>query len=90
METVNRETVQMSSASEIIELMEGGFNMAFVNAFGVSVSHDCAGLIEDLKEDILLFGEDKVVAVWCRKYGGVTQYIDYDFIVKGNPLVNLI
>ena len=60
--------------------------MAFVNAFGVSVSYDGARLIEELKEDILEYGEDEVVAVWCRRYEGVTIYTDYDFIVEEDPI----
>lgn len=41
--------------------------MAFTNLQGASVSYECSDLIEELKADILEFGESEKVSVWCRK-----------------------
>lgn len=60
--------------------------MSFVNTNGKSISYECSGLIEALKGDILEFGGDKVVAVWCKEYEGVILYTNYDFIEEEEPL----
>lgn len=60
--------------------------MAFVNEDGVSISFECSELIEELKEDMMEFGFNEVVAVWCKEYDGVTIYTNYDFIDELNPI----
>lgn len=60
--------------------------MAFVNEDGVLVSFECTELIKELKEDILEFGGDKIVAVWCKEYEGVVLYTNYDFIAQEMPI----
>lgn len=60
--------------------------MAFINAEGKSISYECSGLIEELKQDIVEFGGDKIVAVWCREYEGVIIYTNYDFIEEEQPI----
>lgn len=54
--------------------------MAFTNPQGANVSYECSDLIEELKTDILEFGENENVAVWCRKKYGVELYVNYDFL----------
>lgn len=56
--------------------------MAFINKNGQSISFECSELIEELKDDISEFGGDRIVAVWCREYQGVTIYTNYDFITE--------
>lgn len=60
--------------------------MAFINKNGQSISFECSELIEELKDDISEFGDDRIVAVWCREYQGVTIYTNYDFITEDKPL----
>lgn len=60
--------------------------MAFINKNGQSISFECSELIEELKDDISEFGGDRIVAVWCREYQGVTIYTNYDFITEDKPL----
>ena len=60
--------------------------MAFVNANGENISYDCSALIEELKQDIAEFGENTIVAVWCKEYNGVTVYTNYDFIEDDAPI----
>lgn len=60
--------------------------MGFVNAKGCHVSYDCSELIEELKKDIVEFGGDKVVNVWCMIRQGVELYVNYDFICKDMPI----
>lgn len=60
--------------------------MAFINKNGQSISFECSELIEELKDDISEFGGDRIVAVWCREYQGVTIYTNYDFITDDKPL----
>lgn len=43
-------------------------------------------LIADLKQDILEFGNDYIVAVWCKEIDGVTVYTNYDFINEDSPI----
>lgn len=60
--------------------------MAFINADGKNISFECSELIEELKEDILEFGGDKIVVVWCKEYEGVVLYTNYDFIEEEKPI----
>lgn len=60
--------------------------MAFINEQGLGISYECSELIEELKEDIVEFGGDTVVAVWCKDNSGVTLYTNYDFIDKEQPI----
>lgn len=56
--------------------------MAFVDSDGRNISFECSALIDELKQDIAIMGEDRVVAVWCKPYGNVTLYTNYDFIIR--------
>lgn len=58
--------------------------MAFRNKYGMAISFECQGLIDELKLDIAEFGADKEVYVWCLEREGVTLYTNYDFIVEEN------
>ncbi len=60
--------------------------MAFINEQGLGISYECSELIEELKEDILEFGGDTIVAVWCKDNSGVTLYTNYDFIDEDQPI----
>lgn len=60
--------------------------MAFVDSDGRNISFECSALIDELKQDIAIMGEDRVVAVWCKPYGNVTLYTNYDFIDDENPI----
>lgn len=50
------------------------------------VSFECSELIEELKYDIMEFGGDTIVAVWCRESHGTILYTNYDFIIEDEPL----
>lgn len=54
--------------------------MALINSEGSNISYDSSELIADLKQDILEFGNDYIVAVWYKEVEGVTVYTNYDFI----------
>ena len=60
--------------------------MAFIAKNGQRISYYCEELIQELKQDILEFGGDKIVYVWCVEFKGVTLYTNYDFIVPDAPL----
>lgn len=60
--------------------------MAFINEQGLGISYECSELIKELKEDIVEFGGDTVVAVWCKDNSGVTLYTNYDFIDEEQPI----
>lgn len=60
--------------------------MAFINEQGIKISFECSELIDELKTDILEFGGDTVVAVWCKNNSGVTLYTNYDFIDEDQPI----
>lgn len=60
--------------------------MSFVNKEGKRISYECSELIEELKEDIMEFGGEEIVAVWCKKYEDVIVYTNYDFIEEEKPL----
>lgn len=62
--------------------------MAIVNKDGMKISFECSDLILELKEDILEFGEDAPVCVWCKDEYGVTLYTNYDFIEEENPITS--
>ena len=61
--------------------------MGFINEEGKSISYECSGLIEELREDIKEFGGNTIVAVWCKKMDGVVIYTNYDFITPDLPLM---
>lgn len=50
------------------------------------ISFECSELINELKEDISEFGDNEEIAVWCKDYGGVTIYTNYDFINPESPI----
>ena len=50
------------------------------------LSFESSELIKELKEDIVEFGGDKIVAVWCRKIWSKIFYVNYDFIDEENPI----
>lgn len=54
--------------------------MAFRNDLGQDISFDCSELIEELREDIVEFGGDKILEVVTEEREGVTIYKDYNFI----------
>ena len=60
--------------------------MAFINEQGLGISYECSKLIKELKEDIVEFGGDTVVAVWWKDNSGVTLYVNYDFIDEDQPI----
>ena len=60
--------------------------MAFINSHGEKISYECSALIKELKTDIVEFGGDTIVAVWCKEFSGVTIYVNYDFIEKEIPI----
>ena len=60
--------------------------MALINSEGSNISYDSSELIEDLKQDILEFGNDYIVAVWYKQIEGVTVYTNYDFIDEDSPI----
>lgn len=60
--------------------------MALINEHGMSVSYESEDLIEDLKRDILEFGEDEILYVWTKEIHGVKIYVNYDFIVDEAPV----
>ena len=60
--------------------------MGFINADGKNISFECSELIKELKEDILEFGGDKIVAVWCKKSEGVILYTNYDFVEEDDSI----
>lgn len=60
--------------------------MALINSDGSNISYDSSELIEDLKQDILEFGNDYIVAVWYKQIEGVTVYTNYDFINEDSPI----
>lgn len=60
--------------------------MAFINSEGKKISCECSELIEELKQDIVEFGGDTIVIVWCKKVEGVVIYTNYDFIDEEEPV----
>lgn len=56
--------------------------MAIKNKYGLLVSYSCEELINDISEDIVLFGEDYRVYAVLQHFGTVDgRIIDVDFIV---------
>lgn len=56
--------------------------MAIKNKYGLLVSYSCEELINDISEDIVLFGEDYRVYAVLQHFGTVDgKIIDVDFIV---------
>lgn len=56
--------------------------MAIKNKYGMLVSYSCEELINDISEDIVLFGEDHKVYAILQFFGTVDgRILDVDFIV---------
>ena len=60
--------------------------MALINQNDTHVSYESSELIADLKQDILEFGNNHIVAVWYKEIEGVTIYTNYDFIDEDSPI----
>lgn len=60
--------------------------MALINQNNTHISYESSELITDLKQDILEFGNDYIVAVWYKEIDGVTVYTNYDFINEDSPI----
>lgn len=60
--------------------------MGFINEYNKNISYECSELIEELKQDILEFGGETIVKVWCKDVNGVTLYTNYDFITEELPI----
>lgn len=50
-----------------------------------NISYESSELIEELKQDILEFGEDHPCILVYKKYKGKKIYTNYDFIVPEKP-----
>lgn len=61
-------------------------NMALINQNNTHIIYESLELIADLKQDILEFGNDYIVAVWYKEIDGVTIYTNYDFINEDSPI----
>lgn len=48
--------------------------MALINQNDTHIIYENLELIADLKQDILEFGNDYIVAVWYKEIDGVTVY----------------
>ena len=59
--------------------------MAFINAQGAKISHECEDLIEELREDIQEFGNSLEVEVVTAQHCGVTIYKYYNLLSEGDP-----
>lgn len=52
----------------------------------MKISYECDELIEELKQDILEFGEDLMLFAFYEKVNGITFLTNYDFIEEdGTP-----
>lgn len=60
--------------------------MALINQNDTHIIYENSELIADLKQDILEFGNDYIVAVWYKEIDGVTVYTNYDFINEDSPI----
>ena len=60
--------------------------MAIVAANGAIVSFDSEDLIREVKNDILEFGSNVVVAIWVKDYDGAKIITNYDFIDEDAPI----
>ena len=60
--------------------------MALINQNDTHIIYESLELIADLEQDILEFGNDYIVAVWCKEIDGVTVYTNYDFINEDSPI----
>lgn len=60
--------------------------MALINQNDTHVIYESSELIADLKQDILEFGNNHIVAVWYKEIEGVTIYTNYDFIDEDSPI----
>lgn len=60
--------------------------MALINQNDTHIIYESSELIADLKQDILEFGNDYIVAVWYKEIDGATVYTNYDFINEDSPI----
>lgn len=60
--------------------------MALINQNDTHIIYENSELIADLKQDILEFGNDYIVAVWYKEIDGVTVYTNYDFINEDSSI----
>jgi hypothetical protein len=60
--------------------------MALINQNDTHIIYENSELISDLKQDILEFGNDYIVAVWYKEIDRVTIYTNYDFINEDSPI----
>lgn len=60
--------------------------MALINQNDTHIIYESLELIADLKQDILEFGNDYIVAVWYKEVDGVIVYTNYDFIDEDSPI----
>lgn len=60
--------------------------MVLINQNDTHVIYESSELIADLKQDILEFGNNHIVAVWYKEIEGVTIYTNYDFIDEDSPI----
>lgn len=60
--------------------------MALINQNNTHIIYESSELIADLKQDILEFGNDYIVAVLYKEIDGVTVYTNYDFINEDSPI----
>lgn len=54
--------------------------MALINKDGMSISSECTELIEDLENDIKVYGGKTMIEVVTEQAFGVTIYKDYKFL----------
>ena len=60
--------------------------MALINQNNTHIIYESSELIADLKQDILEFGNDYIVAVWYKEIDGITVYTNYDFVNEDSPI----
>lgn len=58
----------------------------FDNGLGVKISHDSEKLIEELKEDILEFGEEYPCWIFYKEVDGFLIFTNYDFDEEDDPI----
>jgi hypothetical protein len=55
----------------------------------IKISYECSELIEELKQDIIEFGNETPVYVWVREdKDGIRLYLNYDFIEEDLPITD--
>lgn len=48
--------------------------------------YECSNLIKEVKQDVVDFGSNCPVAVWCKKISVGVVYTNYDFLVEEKPI----